>query len=349
MRYIGLDLHAKHFSVCVLDRDSDAVFEQTLDTSAKNLRKAIGAVADPKCVVLEESTMAAWAYRMIKPHVEKVVVADPGENRWIAGDENIDDESAAYKLARLLRGGMIRPVHHADEERQVFKEIVMGYHDATRELTRFKNKLKAKFRQHGVHCVGADVYRRPTRQAWLKKLKASGARFQARRMWDSIDHLQKQVDVYRREMGRRSKAFREIGSFQDVPGIGPIRAATFYAIVDTPHRFAHKRKLWTYCGVGIARRESDEMAGPQHLTRRGNRLLKDAIKGATVSAIAGKDNAFARQYRGLLSRGIKPESARLTVARAIVSTLYAMWCKGESYAPRARGAGSGDARARDAM
>ena len=336
MNYVGLDIHARNFTISVLSKDNMTIFETELPTSADNLRSVIGAIAKPKCVVLEESTVAAWAYRTIVAYADQVIVADPVTNAWISKDENINDAKAARKLAQLLRAGYINPVHHNTQHNQFFKELVQLYHDTSTELTRFKNKLKAKFRQHGVNCTGTQVYSDKGRQRWLQQLEDADAGYQIQFLFETIDHLQAQKGRLRREIAKRAKAFEPISRFREVPGIGLVRAATFFAIIDTPHRFANKRKLWSYCGLGIAKQTSDQMSGPQHLTRRGNPLLKDITKGAAVTAIRMVDNRFAVQYKALIGNDVGPESARLTVARAIVSTLWAMWRKGEEYIPGKR-------------
>jgi len=91
----------------VLDQDNSIIFEETLPTSSQNLKAAVGAFAEGKRVVFEESTLRAWAYRVLQPCAENVVVADPLHNHWIAGDEKSNDVTAARKLAQLLRGGLI--------------------------------------------------------------------------------------------------------------------------------------------------------------------------------------------------------------------------------------------------
>ena len=224
-------------------------------------------------------------------------------------------------------------VHHSSQQRQLFKELVLSYHDTSGEVVRFKNKLKAKFRQHGVGCIGQGVYG-SGRDEWLGRLQARGARLQVQMLWESIDHFSAQKQRLRKQISRGSQNFPVVAAFQHVPGIGLIRAATFFAIIDTPHRFAHKRKVWSYCGLGVVGRQSDQIIGPKHLTRTGNRSLKDLAKGAAISAIRTEQNQYARQYRRLLAKGLKPENARLTVARAIGSTLYAMWRDGTAYQPR---------------
>ena len=333
MIYIGIDLHARHFSMAVLNQDDSIIFEETLPTSSQNLKAAVGAFGETKTVVFEESTIAAWAYRVLARCADEVVVADPLHNHWIAGDEKSNDITAARKLAQLLRAGLIRPVHHTTQQRQLFKELVLSYHDTSGEVVRFKNKLKAKFRQHGVQCTGSSVYG-SGRDEWLGRLPARGARLQVQMLGESIDHFSEQKCGLRQQIGRHAQNSPVIAAFQHVPGIGLIRAATFFAIIDTPHRFANKRKVWSYCGLGVVGRQSDQMIGPKHLTRSGNRRLKDLAKGAAISAIGMGENQYARQYRRLLTKGIKAENARLTVARAIVSTLYAMWRDDTTYQPR---------------
>jgi len=67
-----------------------------------------------------------------------VVVADPLHNHWIAGDEKSNDITAARKIAQLLRAGLIHPGHHSTQQRQLFKELVLSYHDTSGEVVRFK-------------------------------------------------------------------------------------------------------------------------------------------------------------------------------------------------------------------
>jgi transposase len=336
MWYIGIDLHARTFTMVAMKEDGEVRFEQCWDTSSENLREAVEALSGGKQVVFEESGLASWAYRVLQP-CGSVVVADPWHNRLIGEDEKCDDAKAARKLADLLRTGMIRAVHHtADLGRQGFKELVLMYHDACRDQTRAKNRLKGKFRQHGVRCSGRDVYRWESQEKWRSQLESREAQCQVELLWEDLDHAATKCERLRRTIQERARGVEMIRRFRAVPGIGLIRAATFYALVDTPHRFANKRKLWTYCGIGLAKRRSDQQAGPQHLTRRGNPHLKHVAKGAAVSAITAGHNPFADQHSELLGRGLDPALARLTVCRSIISTLYEMWRRGRLYDPQFR-------------
>ena len=338
MMYIGLDVHARTFAMAVMNGRGEIMFEQQWATSCESLIEAVGAIGGRKRVVLEESTLASWVYRQLKPYADEVVVAEPWHNRLIGKDEKLDDREAARKLARLLRSGDIQPVHHTDTlERQVFKELVLLYHDAVKESTRCKSRLKSKFGQHGVRCLSGELYRADRRERWREQLASPGTRCQVDLLWACLDQAQERRAQLKDMVRRQARSFEPIGRFLAVPGIGLIRAATFYSIIDTPHRFATRGKLWVYCGIGLASRRSGQKCGPVHLTRHGNPRLKDVFKGAAVTAIAADDNRFAAQYQQLTQNGRAPEMARLTVARSIASTMHAMWLRGTSYRPRQEG------------
>jgi transposase len=51
--------------------------------------------------------------------------------------------------------------------------------------------------------------------------------------------------------------FREVREFQRIPGVGPMAAHVFSAIIEEPARFANKHKLWKYSQLGITDRSSD--------------------------------------------------------------------------------------------
>jgi hypothetical protein len=66
-------------------------------------------------------------------------------------------------------------------------------------------------------------------------------------------------------------------------------------------------------------------------------VLKDALKGAALSAITQGDNPFAEKYQQILERGLPPALAQLSVARSVANTLWAMWRRDEDYQPQRPG------------
>ena len=60
-----------------------------------------------------------------------------------------------------------------------------------------------------------------------------------------------------------------------------------------------------------------------------NRRLKAVFKSAALGAL--KEEEFASYYRGMVSRGMRPEMARLQVARKLASVTLAAWKSGGEY------------------
>ena len=128
-----------------------------------------------------------------------------------------------------------------------------------------------------------------------------------------------------------------------IPSIGPIRAAQLIAILQTPNRFRSKRQLWAYGGLAIEThssadhryvegqlRPSKRPVSLRGLNRNHNHELKNIFKGAAIIA-ATKAGPFQEFYAGLVAKGIRPEMARLTLARKIAAITLIVWKKGVSF------------------
>jgi len=56
-----------------------------------------------------------------------------------------------------------------------------------------------------------------------------------------------------------------------------------------------------------------------------NRILKNAILGAAITAINQKRNAFKTDYERMVQNGIIPANARHTVARKLLTVMWGIW------------------------
>jgi len=63
------------------------------------------------------------------------------------------------------------------------------------------------------------------------------------------------------------------------------------------------------------------------LNQNHNHDLKNLFKGAAVLA-STKPGPFREFYAGLLAKGMRPEMARLTLARKIATIVLIVWKKG---------------------
>ncbi len=293
-------------------------------------------VRRPRRLTFEEGPMAGWLKRNLERHVDELVVCDPRRNSLIAKDSDKDDPIDAEKLAQLFRGGYLKSVHHPETlDRTVFKQHVTLYHDAVRERVRLANRIIAQFRHHGVHVAEADFSNEEDRGVILRRLPSSKLlRFDIEWLWHTYDATADREAASRRELTRRAERIEPICRFVELPGISWIRAATFYAYIDTPWRFKGKSALWKYVGIGLDRQHSGQGRERVRVTKQGNRRLKAMIMGAAITAIALRDNPFFEQHEHwLLEGGLSPKNARRNVARSESATLWGMWKNSSAYDP----------------
>jgi transposase len=154
-------------------------------------------------------------------------------------------------------------------------------------------------------------------------------------LWRQLEQSEQTENDLLAAAKAQAKQYPEVKYFKALPGIGFIHAATISSILETPHRFANKRKVWMYAGLGLMQRSSGGKVSPEKLTTDYNRLLKCTLIQAAEAAIRTKDNPFRQKYLDMtLLQAVPPHRARLTVARQMLASMWTMWKKGEKYNPK---------------
>jgi transposase len=253
---------------------------------------------------------------------------------------NQSDQIDARRLAELLRLDHLSPVYHGEHGLRTLKELVRSYLTISKDAARVMTRVKALYRSWAIPCAGKQVYAACHRAEWLAKLTEPGVRRRAEFYYQQLDALRSLRREVRRELLEESKKHKAWALLCQIPSMGPIRAAVLMAIVQTPHRFRTKRQLWTFSGLGIETHSSADhryvdgqlRRSPKPVSIRGlnqnhNHDLKNLFKGAAIVA-AGKPGPFQQFYAARLAKGIRPEMARLTLARKIAAITLTVWKKG---------------------
>jgi transposase len=339
IKYIGMDVHKEAIVIAVLDGSGKPVMESIVETKASSILQFIHGLRGELHVTWEEGTWAAWLYDLLLPQVEQVVVCNPRRNALLK-EGSKSDKVDARKLAELLRTGMLRPVYHGENGLRTLRELARSYQTISKDLNRVMNRIKALYRGWGIACAGTQVYAARYREEWLNKIPQAGLRRRAELLYQQLDGLQSLRRNLRPELLAESRKHKAVKLLRQIPCIGPIRAARLLALIQTPHRFRSKRQLWTYSGLGIETRDSAQYRfvrgqlqrskKPQQirgLNQNHNHEMKEIFKGAATRASCGV-GPLREFYVGLLDKGMKPEMARLTLARKMAAITLALWKKG---------------------
>ncbi len=341
-KYIGMDVHTETISITVLNSAGKLVMESVIETKALTVIQFVQGLRGDLHVTLEEGTWAAWLYDLLRPHVNQVLVCDPRQNAFLKVG-NKSDRIDARKLAELLRSNLLRPVYHGEHGVRTLKELSRSYLAINGDLARVMTRLKAVYRSWAIPCAGKQVYAPRHRGEWLGKLSEVGVRRRAEIYYEQFDALRALRQQVRRELLAESAKHKASKLLCQIPSIGPIRAAQLIAILQTPYRFRTKRQLWAYGGLAIEThssadhryvdgqlRAAKKQVSLRGLNRNHNHELKNIFKGAAIIA-ATKPGPLQDLYAALVAKGMRPELARLTLARKIAAIILIVWKKGVSF------------------
>jgi transposase len=329
--FVGVDAHSEHCSLKGISRQGRVVLEVEVPTRIKDLRAAVTDLRGPVCAMLEASALAPFVKWALEARVDRVVVCETRENRWIAKSEDKSDPRDAERLARLLRMGEFKEVYVPKRDRQELRELVYLCDKAVRDVARLKNRLKAKYRAHGIPVKGEAVYSEEGRREWVARVKRPTVRFMIESIYDSMDAAGEVRDGLMDRLAGTLRHRADYRRLKSIPGVGRVTAGLLLGIIDDPWRFPEKRKLWAYAGLGVSTpwTGSPEQARARG-SKSGNRLLKYAAMTAAKCAVGG-NNSFSRQYSRMKDRGVDRAMALKTIARKILATALAIWKAGTRY------------------
>lgn len=343
-KYVALDVHKASVAIGVRDAKGKYIMESIVETKATTLLEFVKGLSGTIHLTLEEGTQSAWLYDLLKPHVAECVVCNPRKNKLLE-EGNKGDRIDVQKLSELLYLGSLRPVYHGDHGTRALKELAHCYESLVRDRTRVKNRLKAIYRGRGISCEGDGVYNTEKQEQWLVKLAEPGVRQRALSLYKQLENLNTQVVEAQREMLAESRKHKAAAILRSLATLGPISVAMIIATCDTPHRFRSKRQFWTYCGFAVVTRSSSDHyfedgalrkrrkpALTRGLNQNYNRRLKRVFKSAATSG--SRQGPFKPFYERLLAKGLKPDLAKLTLARRIAAIALALWKKGERFDPK---------------
>jgi len=126
---------------------------------------------------------------------------------------------------------------------------------------------------------------------------------------------------------------RNSAGLMTVPGVGPVTAGTFVAVVDTVERFSTARQVRAYLGLVPREMSSGETQRCGHITKAGNSRMRSLFVEAAWSFLRSQ-RAEAQPLRewasGIAARRGK-RIAAVALARKLAGVLFAIWRDGSSF------------------
>ena len=125
MLYVGLDVHSRQSSLCILNAAGGVVNEVCLKGPRSAVVDRLRQLDEPFDVCYEASCGYGHLYEQLRPLARHVAVAHPAKLRLIYKDKRKNDRVDAQKLAKMLLLDMVPRVHVPHVDVRAWRSLII--------------------------------------------------------------------------------------------------------------------------------------------------------------------------------------------------------------------------------
>ena len=335
--FAGSDVSLKEISVCVVDEEGGIVFRKSLPLRPLAVRDAARErKLMPERIVHESGRISIWLQRQLEDLGLRAVCIDArSAHKVLSAKLNKSDRSDAEGLAQLARIGWFTAVHVRSEEADRLRTIV-GARD---RLVRLRMELEAHVRgileTVGIRltAIGNGRQRQRFRDRILIARQSNPALAAiidqvlpshealcaaAAALEDQITAIAKSHDLSRRLM--------------TIPGIGPVVALNFPALIENTDRFPDTANVGAFLGLTPGRYQSGEVDYSGRISKRGDAAMRRLLYEAASTLIDR-----VKRYSPLKSWAIRLAARRgfkktaVAIARKLAVLMLTLWKTGDEF------------------
>jgi transposase len=301
MRVIGLDVSRTVGEIAYLEdgqvRAGGRVVLQhdALEKFARGLRRSDE-------VVLEATGNTTAIVTALRPHVAKVVIANPLQVRLIAEARVKTDKIDAAILAQLYASGFLPQVWMPDDYTQALRRQVARRAQIVRHRTRLKNQVHAVLAAHLIpQCPAADLFGRKGRVWLAEQPLPMDERLAVEQRLRELDRLGEDLAAIDRLLCESVLQDEQLKRLLTITGVNCIVAIGLLSAIGDITRFASPQKLVSYFGLNPRVRQSGlQPAQHGHISKVGRAHARAMlVEAAWASANSpGPLRAFFIRIRG---------------------------------------------------
>lgn len=341
MKYVGVDLHKKVISICVVvlqGRKRKVLARKRfacLDVEGIcGFFRELGAFE----VVVEATASYEWFVALVEPLARRVVLAHPKKLRVIAESKYKTDKIDAWILAEFLALDMIPEAYRPTPRQREHRALVRYRYYVQKRTVSVRNKMR-----HILANYNADVKELFTARGleYLAEQKVSAAdRFVLNRLLEEWGEHQRRLKEADRQLAafaqkapvKEKESRRVLATF---PLLGPVTADVVLSEVGDAKRLRSLKRAASFAGLAPGFRESAGRRKDGGITKEGSRLLRWTMI-ELAWRLVGR-TAYWHEIFAHLERRTGKKKAIVAVARRAFCVIVSMLRSGQGYrTPRGR-------------
>jgi transposase len=331
MDYGAIDLHLRHSQIRIVDPGGAVVLERRVVTSREGFA-AVFARRAPMRILLETGTESEWVAQHLEACGHEVIVADPNYALMYGARQRAikTDKRDVAALAEACRLGIYRRAHRVSAEQRQRRRELRVREQLVRVRTQAINLLRAQLRQEGYRLASGSAETAVRRYA---RLAVPQVLHQALTpVLELLEHLAPALKQATAAARSQAEADPVVQRLMTAPGVGPITALTYRALVDDITRFRRAGSASAFFGLVPYEDSSGERQRRGRITKAGPSTARSLLIQAawTVWRQKAGGGALHAWVTRLAARRGK-QIAVVALARRLSRILYAMWRDGTTY------------------
>jgi transposase len=333
MEYGAIDLHARKTLIRIVAADGAVVLDRTITTTREGFAQVFGGRARMR-VLLETGTESEWVAQVIEADGHEVVVADPNYALMYGVTVRAvkTDRRDVAALAEACRLGIYRAAHRVSAAQRAMRRRLRVREQLIRMRTQAINVLRAQLRQEGYRLgSGASETAAARCRGLVLRADVQADLAPVLTLLDGLAPLIAGCDQAATTQATADPVARRL---MTAPGVGPIVALTYRAVVDDVRRFADAASSTAFLGLVPRENSSGARRRKGGITKRGPTTLRVLLIQAAWTVWRH------RQSRAALHAWVERLAARrgrriavVALARRLARMLYAMWRDDCDYRP----------------
>jgi transposase len=333
MWYVGLDVHFRQSTFCVLDEHGRKVRTETIKGPWANVLLALARIKEPWVVCFEASTGYGVLWRRLQPLAQRVVVAHPGHLRLIFRSKRKNDRIDAERLAKVLYLEAVPTVHVPSEAVLAWRGLIAHRNRLVQERVALKNGVRALLRGQGIVAPRSLWSRAGI--GWLRAQELPTLLDALRRdqLLERVLTVHGQIQRVEKELNQLGQQHAGVTLLRTIPGVGMRTAEAVVAYLDDVKRFANVKQVGSYFGLVPCQDASGSVNRLGHITKQGPSLVRRLLTEAAWQGIRRSPRLRAFFERIGQGNRERRKIALVATAHHLVRVMVAMLRSGEVWRP----------------
>lgn len=332
MNFVGIDLHKKSISICVVNQQRQVLVRERFlcaDTERiVHFFKNLGLFQ----AVMEATSGYEWLFKLLEPLADKVLLAHPKKLRIIAESTRKSDKLDAQVLAEFLALDMIPKAHRPTPRQREHRRLVRQRVHLKKRSNSVRSKIRWILTDYNADRTNLFT---PEGLKYLAQVKMSASdRFvldQLTTEWQSHVEQLGALDKRLREFAKSAPAKEAEGRaiLESIPYVGQVTVDVVYSELGDVSRFHSQKRVVSYAGLAPGQRKSAGRSHELGITKQGSGILRWVLIEAAWRLVY-HTRRWGAVFEALCKRRGK-KRAITAVARRLLCVMVSMLQSGRRY------------------